>query len=129
MNNAGILRDKAFHKMDSAMIDAVIDVHLKGTLFVSQPAFRVMREAGYGRIVNTSSASGLFGNFGQANYGAAKAGIAGFTKVLAIEGAAQGVKVNAIAPIADTRMTQGILGTSQIVSRRQRQPGGRLPCS
>lgn len=110
VNNAGILRDKAFHKMDAAMIDAVIDVHLKGTLFVSQPAFRVMREAGYGRIVNTSSASGLFGNFGQANYGAAKAGIAGFTRVLAIEGAAQGVKVNAIAPIADTRMTQGLLG-------------------
>lgn len=110
VNNAGILRDKAFHKMDAAMIDAVIDVHLKGTLFVSQPAFRVMREAGYGRIVNTSSASGLFGNFGQANYGAAKAGIAGFTRVLAIEGAAQGVKVNAIAPIADTRMTEGLLG-------------------
>ena len=71
VNNAGILRDKAFHKMDAAMIDAVIDVHLKGAMFVSQPAFRLMREQGYGRIVNTSSASGLFGNFGQANYGAA----------------------------------------------------------
>ena len=65
--------------MDSHMIDSVVDVHLKGALFVSQPAFRVMRENGYGRIVNTTSASGLFGNFGQANYGAAKAGIAGLT--------------------------------------------------
>ena len=110
VNNAGILRDKAFHKMDADMIDAVIDVHLKGSLFVSQPAFRIMRAAGYGRIVSTSSASGLFGNFGQANYGAAKAGIAGLTKVIAIEGAAYGVRANAIAPIASTRMTQGILG-------------------
>ena len=110
VNNAGILRDKAFHKMNGAMIDAVIDVHLKGTLFVTQPAFRAMREAGYGRIVNTSSASGLFGNFGQANYGAAKAGIAGLTRVLALEGAAYGIVANAIAPIAATRMTAGLLG-------------------
>ena len=110
VNNAGILRDKAFHKMDHTMIDAVIDVHLKGALYVSQPAFRLMREQGYGRIVNTSSASGLFGNFGQANYGAAKAGLAGLTRVLALEGASRGIKVNAIAPIASTRMTQDILG-------------------
>ena len=110
INNAGILRDKAFHHMDSAMIDAVIDVHLKGALYVGQPAFRVMRQQGYGRIVNTSSASGLFGNFGQANYGAAKAGVAGLTRVLAIEGAGHGIKVNAIAPIAATRMTQDVLG-------------------
>jgi len=110
INNAGILRDHAFHKMDAASIDQVIDVHLKGALFVSQPAFRYMRQHGYGRIVNTSSASGLFGNFGQANYGAAKAGLAGLTRVLAIEGAEHGIKVNAIAPIAQTRMTEGILG-------------------
>lgn len=110
VNNAGILRDKAFHKMDDAMIAAVIDVHLKGALYVSQPAYRLMREQGYGRIVNTSSASGLFGNFGQANYGAAKAGLAGLTRVLALEGASHGIKVNAIAPIAATRMTQDILG-------------------
>ncbi len=110
INNAGILRDKAFHHMDAAMIDSVIDVHLKGALFVSQPAFRAMREQGYGRIVNTSSASGLFGNFGQANYGAAKAGLAGLTRVLAIEGAGHGIRVNAIAPVAATRMTQDILG-------------------
>jgi NAD(P)-dependent dehydrogenase (short-subunit alcohol dehydrogenase family) len=110
VNNAGILRDKAFHKMDEAMIAAVIDVHLKGALYVSQPAYRLMREQGYGRIVNTSSASGLFGNFGQANYGAAKAGLAGLTRVLALEGGSHGIKVNAIAPIAATRMTQDILG-------------------
>jgi NAD(P)-dependent dehydrogenase (short-subunit alcohol dehydrogenase family) len=110
VNNAGILRDKAFHKMDHTMIDPVIDVHLKGALYVSQPAFRLMREQGYGRIVNTSSASGLFGNFGQANYGAAKAGLAGLTRVLAIEGAGHGIKVNAIAPVASTRMTADILG-------------------
>jgi NAD(P)-dependent dehydrogenase (short-subunit alcohol dehydrogenase family) len=110
INNAGILRDKAFHKMDAAMIDQVIDVHLKGALYVCQPAFRLMRAQGYGRVVNTSSASGLFGNFGQANYGAAKAGLAGLTRVLSLEGAAHGIKVNAIAPIALTRMTEGILG-------------------
>ncbi len=110
VNNAGILRDKAFHKMDAAMIDAVIDVHLKGAMFVSQPAFRLMREQGYGRIVNTSSASGLFGNFGQANYGAAKAGLAGLTRVLSIEGAGHNIRVNAIAPIAATRMTDELLG-------------------
>lgn len=110
VNNAGILRDKAFHKMDHTMIDPVIDVHLKGALYVSQPAFRLMRDQGYGRIVNTSSASGLFGNFGQANYGAAKAGLAGLTRVLSLEGAGHGIKVNAIAPIASTRMTKDILG-------------------
>ena len=113
VNNAGILRDKAFHKMDDAMIDSVIDVHLKGALYVTQPAFALMREQGYGRIINTSSASGLFGNFGQANYGAAKAGLAGLTRVLALEGAGHGIKVNAIAPIAATRMTQDILGELQ----------------
>ena len=85
VNNAGILRDKAFHKMDQSMVDAVIDGHLKGAFYVTQPAFRLMREQGYGRIISTSSASGLFGNFGQANYGAAKAGIASLTTITALE--------------------------------------------
>jgi len=110
INNAGILRDKAFHKMDPAMIDAVIDVHLKGAFFVTQPAFVLMREQGFGRIINTTSASGMFGNFGQANYGAAKAGLVGLTRVLSLEGASHNVKANAIAPIALTRMTEGIFG-------------------
>ena len=110
VNNAGILRDKAFHKLDSASVDQVIDVHLKGAFHVTMPAFRLMREQRYGRIISTSSASGLFGNFGQSNYGAAKAGLAGLTRVLAIEGAEHGIKANAIAPIARTRMTEGILG-------------------
>jgi NAD(P)-dependent dehydrogenase (short-subunit alcohol dehydrogenase family) len=110
INNAGILRDKAFHKMGAEYVNDVIDVHLKGALFVTQPAFRHMREQHYGRIISTSSASGLFGNFGQANYGAAKAGLAGLTRVLAIEGGQHGIMANAIAPIALTRMTEGILG-------------------
>lgn len=110
INNAGILRDKAFHNLEWENLDAVLDVHLKGAFYVTRPAFRLMREQGYGRIVMTSSASGLLGNFGQANYGAAKMGLVGLMKVLAIEGAKYDIKVNAIAPVAGTRMTQELLG-------------------
>jgi NAD(P)-dependent dehydrogenase (short-subunit alcohol dehydrogenase family) len=110
VNNAGILRDKAFHNMDAAMIDAVLDTHLKGALYVTRPAFEVMRRQRYGRIVSTTSASGLYGNFGQANYGAAKAGLVGLTRVLAVEGATHDIKANAIAPLAQTRMTEGMFG-------------------
>jgi NAD(P)-dependent dehydrogenase (short-subunit alcohol dehydrogenase family) len=110
VNNAGILRDRAFHNMGSEDIDAVLDVHLRGAMFVTQPAFKLMREQRYGRIINTTSASGLFGNFGQANYGAAKAGLLGLTRVLAQEGARVNILVNAIAPLARTRMTTGLLG-------------------
>ncbi len=110
VNNAGILRDKAFHNMTPDLMNPVFDVHLKGAFHVTQPAFAKMREQGYGRIISTSSAAGLFGNFGQTNYGAAKMGLVGFTRVLAVEGAKYGIKANAIAPLALTRMTETILG-------------------
>jgi NAD(P)-dependent dehydrogenase (short-subunit alcohol dehydrogenase family) len=110
VNNAGILRDKAFHNMEAADIDAVLDVHLRGAMFVTQPVFKLMRQQQFGRIINTTSASGLFGNFGQANYGAAKAGLLGLTRVLAQEGVRVNIRVNAIAPLARTRMTEGLLG-------------------
>lgn len=110
INNAGILRDASFAKMTTEQVDAVIDVHLKGAFYVTQPAFAAMKEAGYGRIVNTSSPSGIFGNFGQANYGAAKGGLVGMMNVLAIEGAKYNIKANAIAPVAKTRMTEDLLG-------------------
>ena len=110
INNAGILRDKSFQNMEPDMIQAVLDVHLKGAFNVTQPAFKLMREQGYGRIISTSSAAGIFGNFGQANYGAAKMGLVGFTRVLAVEGAKYNVKANAIAPLAYTRMTENLLG-------------------
>ncbi|HSO49291.1 MAG TPA: SDR family oxidoreductase, partial [Acidimicrobiia bacterium] len=110
INNAGILRDKSFSNMTLDEVEAVLDVHLKGAFYVSHPAFKVMKERGYGRFVHTSSASGLFGNFGQANYGAAKAGLVGLSNVLAIEGAKYNIKSNAVAPTARTRMTEDILG-------------------
>jgi NAD(P)-dependent dehydrogenase (short-subunit alcohol dehydrogenase family) len=110
VNNAGILRDKTFHKMDDELLTPVIDVHLKGAFYVTQPAWVLFREQGYGRVINTSSNSGLAGNFGQANYGAAKMGLVGFTRVLANEGSKYNIKANAIAPIARTRMTEDLLG-------------------
>ncbi len=110
VNNAGILRDRAFHNLTPDELDPVLDVHLRGSFFVTLPAWRVMRERGYGRVVFTSSASGILGNFGQANYGAAKMGVVGMTRVLAIEGGPHGIRVNAIAPMARTRMTDGLLG-------------------
>jgi NAD(P)-dependent dehydrogenase (short-subunit alcohol dehydrogenase family) len=110
INNAGILRDKAFHNMEPDLLDPVLDVHLKGAFYVTKPAFVRMREQGYGRIVSTSSAAGVFGNFGQTNYGAAKMGLVGFTRVLGVEGAKFNIKANAIAPLAMTRMTENILG-------------------
>ncbi len=110
INNAGILRDKTFHNMTPEFLEPVIAVHLLGAFYVTQPAWVIMREKGYGRVVNTSSNSGLLGNFGQSNYGAAKMGLVGFTRVLANEGRAKGIKVNAIAPVAKTRMTEDLLG-------------------
>ena len=110
INNAGILRDKTFHNLTPELLEPVIQVHLLGAFYVTQPAWKIMREKGYGRVVNTSSNSGLLGNFGQSNYGAAKMGLVGFTRVLANEGKSKGIKVNAIAPVAKTRMTEDLLG-------------------
>jgi NAD(P)-dependent dehydrogenase (short-subunit alcohol dehydrogenase family) len=110
INNAGILRDKSFHNLTPDLLDPVIDVHLRGAFNVTQPAWVHMREQGYGRIISTSSAAGIFGNFGQANYGAAKMGLVGLTRVLAVEGAKFNIKANAIAPLALTRMTENLLG-------------------
>jgi len=110
INNAGILRDKTFLNMTPEMVDAVIDVHLKGAFNVTRPAWARLREQGYGRVLNTSSNSGILGNFGQSNYGAAKMGLVGLTRVLAAEGAKYDIKVNALAPLAWTRMTEDIFG-------------------
>jgi NAD(P)-dependent dehydrogenase (short-subunit alcohol dehydrogenase family) len=112
INNAGILRDKTFHNMTPDMVDAVLDVHLKGAFNVTRAVWPTMREQGYGRVINTSSNSGILGNFGQANYGAAKMGLVGFSRVLAAEGAKYNIKVNALAPIARTRMTEDLLGAA-----------------
>ncbi len=105
INNAGVLRDKTFVKMTDEMFDIVMDVHLRGTYLVTKAAFPVLGKSGGGAIINTSSYSGLKGNFGQSNYAAAKAGIAGLTRSLGIEGRKLGITVNAIAPVAKTRMT------------------------
>jgi NAD(P)-dependent dehydrogenase (short-subunit alcohol dehydrogenase family) len=110
INNAGILRDASFKNMDPDRVSSVLDVHLRGAFNVTQPAWEHMRNQGYGRIVNTSSGAGVFGNFGQTNYGAAKMGLVGLTRVLAVEGAKNNIKANAIAPVAKTRMTEDLLG-------------------
>jgi NAD(P)-dependent dehydrogenase (short-subunit alcohol dehydrogenase family) len=108
INNAGILRDKSFAKMEMADFRAVVDVHLIGSANCTRAVWETMRAQAYGRILMTSSSTGLYGNFGQANYGAAKLGLAGFAKTLHIEGAKHDIRVNTIAPTAATRMTQDI---------------------
>ena len=108
INNAGILRDKSFAKMSMDDFRAVVDVHLVGSANATHAVWERMREQAYGRILMTSSSTGLYGNFGQADYGAAKLGLAGFAKTLALEGARYNVRVNTIAPTAATRMTDDI---------------------
>jgi NAD(P)-dependent dehydrogenase (short-subunit alcohol dehydrogenase family) len=109
INNAGILRDRTFLKMDLDDFEAVVDVHLLGNTYVTKAAFPLMRDKAYGRIVLTSSTSGLFGNYGQTNYGAAKMGVVGLMNCLRLEGAKYNIRVNTIAPAAATRMTEGLL--------------------
>ena len=109
INNAGILRDISFGKMKDVDWDLIMKVHLKGTFSVSRAAWNIMREKSYGRIINTSSQSGVYGSFGQVNYSTAKMGIHGFSQSLAKEGEKRNIKVNSIAPVAGTRMTETVM--------------------
>ncbi|HEY0817866.1 MAG TPA: SDR family NAD(P)-dependent oxidoreductase [Rhizobacter sp.] len=109
VNNAGILRDKSFSKMEMADFKLVVDVHLMGAVYCCKAAWDIMRAQKYGRIVNTTSSSGLYGNFGQSNYGAAKMALVGLMQTLSIEGAKDNIKVNCLAPTAATQMTEGLM--------------------
>ncbi len=108
INNAGVLRDKTFAKMTPDDFEFVLKVHLTGSAFVTKACWETFREQGYGRVLMTASSTGLFGNFGQANYGAAKLGLAGFTKTLQLEGAKYNIRVNSLSPVAGTRMTEDL---------------------
>ena len=116
INNAGILRDVSFGKMKEMDWDLIMKVHLKGTYSVSRAAYPIMRDKGYGRIINTGSSSGLYGSFGQVNYGTAKMGMHGFSQSLAKEGEKKNIKVNTICPFAGTRMTETIL-PKEVISK------------
>ena len=107
--NAGILRDKSFSKMEMADVRAVLDVHVMGSVIPAKAVWEIMRAQNYGRIVVTTSSTGLYGNFGQTNYGAAKLGLVGFMNTLKLEGAKNNIKVNAISPVAATRMTETLM--------------------
>ena len=109
VNNAGILRDKSFAKMELADFELVVDVHLMGAVHCSKAVWALMNEQKYGRIVMTTSSSGLYGNFGQSNYGAAKMALVGLMQTLSIEGAKNDIRVNCLAPTAATRMTEGLM--------------------
>ena len=114
VNNAGILRDKTFAKMDLDDFRAVVDVHLMGAVYCTKAVWEIMRSQNYGRIVMTTSSTGLYGNFGQANYGAAKMALVGLMQTLALEGAKNNIRVNCIAPTAATRMMEGLLSAEVV---------------
>lgn len=118
VNNAGILRDATFHKMTLEQWSAVCRVHLDGTAFVTHAAWPHLREQHYGRVVVTTSGAGLYGNFGQTNYAAAKMGVVGMINTLSLEGARYGIQCNAIAPVAMTRMTAGLLDSGNDLDPR-----------
>lgn len=118
INNAGILRDRSFHKVDLADVLSVLDVHLNGSLRCTHAVWPIMREQGFGRVVLTSSQNGTYGNFGQSGYATAKAAMLGLMKVLAIEGASKNVRTNTIVPVATSRMTMGtIIGDASDAER------------
>ena len=114
VNNAGILRDASFHKMSREDWDAVLKVHLQGSFLVTHAAWPVLREQRYGRVIFTTSGGGMFGNFGQSNYGTAKMGILGLMNCLAVEGSRRGILTNAVSPIANTRLTEDVMPEDQL---------------
>jgi len=116
VNNAGILRDKSFAKMEIADFELVVDVHLMGAVHCSKAVWALMNEQKYGRIVMTTSSSGLYGNFGQSNYGAAKMALVGLMQTLSIEGAKNDIRVNCLAPTAATRMTEGLMSEAVLAA-------------
>jgi NAD(P)-dependent dehydrogenase (short-subunit alcohol dehydrogenase family) len=118
VNNAGILRDKTFAKMTLEELRLVVDVHLMGSAYCTKAVWSTMREQNYGRIVMTTSSSGLYGNFGQSNYGAAKLALVGLMQTLALEGAKHNIRVNCIAPTAATQMLKGLLPPEQLALLR-----------
>ncbi len=125
VNNAGILRDKSFAKMEMADFEAVMNVHLMGSVNCTKALWEHMRERQYGRVVMTTSSSGLYGNFGQSNYGAAKMGVVGLMNTLCLEGAKYNIHVNALSPIATTRMTEGLFpsGANEIFTTKSVSAG------